>query len=290
MPLISLPASIRQTSIGPGYIVLDVQHPAVHARIAPHGAHLMEWVPTGRDAMLYLSPQAEFREGRPIRGGVPVCWPWFGPDESGRGLPSHGFARSRLWQLAGASENDAGVTLQFTLRDDAETRSLWPHAFELELQMNLGKELHLALRMMNTGEAPFTVTGALHSYLAVGDIQRVTVRGLDDAEYRDTTGPHVVRRQEGDLTFTGEVDRDYHAVSAVEVHDAALDRTITVRGSGNQSTVVWNPWIEKAKALKDLPDDDYLRFVCLETANVWRDVITVAPGGAHELATTIRVD
>jgi glucose-6-phosphate 1-epimerase len=155
--------------------------------------------------------------------------------------------------------------------------------------MRLGAEMHLSLCMQNTGVTPFTVSGALHTYLAIGDIHRVTIEGLDGAEYLDTVGKQEVRRQSGDIVFDREVDRNYRTTGEVRVKDAALNRTLVVHGSGSQTAVVWNPWIEKSKTLKDLPDDAYKSFVCVETANAWRDHITVAPGAQHTLATTVHV-
>ena len=245
--------------------------------------------PAGQEPVLYLSPQAVYRQGKAIRGGVPVCWPWFGPHETDATLPAHGFARNRFWELSDACENEAGVLLCFTLVDDDETRRLWPHAFRLEMTMNIGAELRLALRMVNTGDEPFTITGALHTYLAVGDVRRITIEGLDGADYLDTVGTNVVRRQVGDVVFDREVDRNYRNAGEVQVKDASWGRLVSVRGEGSRCTVVWNPWIDKAAALSDVPDADYQRFVCVETANAWEDRILLAPGAAHVLATTVRV-
>ena len=282
------PVSILHTEIHPGYPVIEVRHPAASARIALHGAQIMEWTPAGQEPVLYLSPLAVYREGKAIRGGVPLCWPWFGPSEDST-LPAHGFARSRFWELLEASEDAAGVRLVFTLRDSEQTLRLWPHAFRLTMEMHIGASLQLALRMENTGDGPFTVTGALHTYLAVADVRKVRLTGLDGAEYLDTTGIPAVRRQEGDVTFDREVDRDYAGTSPVAVNDGGHGRVVTVRGSGSGCTVVWNPWVEKAKTLTDLPPGDYLRFVCVETANAWKDCITLAPGATHTLSTVLSV-
>lgn len=249
----------------------------------------MEWTPAGQKPVLYLSPQAILQEGKPIRGGVPVCWPWFGPHGAEASLPAHGFVRIRLWELAGASESEVGVTMTFVLEDDEETRRMWPHAFRLELEMRLGQEMHMALRMVNRGADAFTVTGALHTYLIVGDIHRVTVDGLDGVEYLDTVGTREVRRQAGDVVFDREVDRNYHTAGEVWLKDAAWDRVLTVQGSGSKTAVVWNPWIEKSKTLSDLPDEAYHGFVCMETANAWQDSVTIPPGAQHTLATTVQV-
>ena len=282
--------SICCTEAITGYPILEIDHPAVRARVALHGAHLMEWTPAGQAAGLYLSPDAVYQPGKPIRGGVPVCWPWFGPSTVDSSLPMHGFARIRFWEPGEFSEDETGVTLKFTLNDDEETRRLWPHAFRLELTISLGATLRLALRMMNPGDAPYTITGALHTYLTVGDIHQVTVSGLSGVDYLDTVGTPARHRQEGDLVFDREIDRGYDTASPITLHDPALQRDLIITGTGSHSAVVWNPWIAKSRLLADLPDEAYLRFLCVETANAREDSVTVPPGGMHELTTTIRVE
>ena len=281
---------IHLTDITAGYPVYEINHPTATARIALHGAHLMEWTPAGQLPVLYLSPQAVFQPGTAIRGGVPVCWPWFGPHPADPALPSHGFARTRFWEPSAASENEAGVSLKFTLSDDASSRRLWAHAFRLELDFRIGAELRMSLRMVNTGGTPFTITGALHSYFAVGDIRQVRLTGLGETDYLDTAGTPRVRRQEGDLTFNREVDRTYRSQAPVGLHDDVPGRVLTIEGAGSRSTVVWNPWTAKAITLTDLPDGDFRHFLCVETANAGVDDITLAPGASHELSTTVRVN
>ncbi len=269
---------------------MEINHPVVRARVALQGAQILGWTPKGQAPVLYLSPQAVCRAGKALRGGVPVCWPWFGPHPSDPAGPSHGVARTRCWELGRVTEDAAGVELLFILTDSAETRLLWPQAFRLELTMRIGAELKLSLRMVNTGDCPYTVTGALHSYVAVGDIRQVHVTGLEGADYLDeTASPPQVRRQEGAIRFAEEVDRDFRSAAPVRIHDAALGRVVEVEGSGSQCCVVWNPWIDKAKSLADLPDEGYERFVCVETANAWEDRVVLAPGAEHVLSTVLRL-
>jgi D-hexose-6-phosphate mutarotase len=286
----NLPSSVRRVELVPGYPVYEIQHPAVIARVALHGAQLLEWTPLDQKPVIYVSPEAIYHEGKAVRGGIPVCWPWFGHHESDPQLPQHGFVRSRFWELAEASESDTGVRFKFTIRDSEETRRLWPHAFHLTLEMRIGAELHLALETENTGDAPFTITEALHTYFSVGDIRKVSIEGLDGADYLDTVGPKQERHQTGNILIDREVDRAYRTSSEVQINDRAQGRVISIKNEGSQTAVVWNPWIAKAASLADLPDEDYQRFVCVETANAWNDHITLAPGAKHRLATTIRVD
>lgn len=284
----NLPTTIQLTYPFPDYPVLEVTHPAVSARLALHGAHLLEWTPAGQKPVLYLSPQSSYEVGKAIRGGVPVCWPWFGPHATDSALPSHGFVRNRFWQLEHASEDASGVSLKFTIQDDAETRAIWPHAFHLTMECTLGATLSLALTMKNTGETDFTVTDALHTYFTVGDISRVSIGGLDGAEYLDTRGgARQAHLQSGNITFAGEVDSLYRTSAPATIHDTAWQRIITVKPEGSHTTVVWNPWKEKAARLTDLPDEDYHDFVCVETANAWQDHIDLAPGATHRLVTTL---
>ena len=285
----NIPDSISFVEPTRGYEVLEIIHPCATAQVASQGAHLLEWTPKGHRPVLYLSPRAVFQSGKAVRGGVPVCWPWFGPHETDSDKPAHGFVRNRLWNLSNATESPDALNITFKLSDNDETRSLWPHAFSATMTMSIGDELHLALKIENTGAELFTMTGALHTYFSVGDISAVRIEGLDGAEYLDTVGTHEVRKQSGDVIFDHEVDRNYDCDGHIVIRDASMKRCITVRGEGSRCAVVWNPWIEKSRRLSDLPDEDYRRFVCVETANAWRDRITLAPGAAHVLATTICV-
>jgi glucose-6-phosphate 1-epimerase len=283
----TLPDSIRLTHPTADYPVFEVNHAAAFARVSLQGAQMLEWTPAGQEPVLYLSPQAVFQPGKAIRGGVPICWPWFGPHETNAKLPSHGFVRNRFWKLSEAAEDEAGVRMVFTFQDDAETHLLWPHCFEISMELRIGAELKMALAMRNTGDAEFTITSALHTYLSIGHVSGTVIEGLDGARYLDTVGEAQIRTQKGDILIDHELDRNYHASGEVSVKDASLGRTITVRGGGSQCTVVWNPWIEKAAALADMPDQDYQRFVCVETANAWEDRITLEPNASHRLATTL---
>jgi glucose-6-phosphate 1-epimerase len=241
------------------------------AEVALHGGHVLSWrTPDGRER-LFLSERAVYREGAAIRGGVPVIFPQFadvGP------LPRHGFARGTAWALAEA--DDARAVLR--LVDSEATRAVWPHAFAAELTVALAEDaLAMTLAVANVGDAPFAFTGALHTYLRVGDAARATVRGLRGVRYRDQTAGGAERRDGDDaLAVRGEVDRVYlDAPSAVELWEGEA-RSLAVRMDGFRDAVVWNPGI-KADALSDLAPGDAARFVCVEAAVVAAPVV-VAPG------------
>lgn len=285
----SLPASVQLCEAIPGYPIFNIQHPTCTARIALNGAHVMEWTPAGHSPVLYLSPQAVIEPGKPIRGGIPVCWPWFGPHPTDETMPMHGFARTRPWTLMEASESDEGVKISFVLCSDAATHELWPHEFEAHLTVHLGAQLEVSLMTINKSGSDMLLAEALHTYLTVGDISQITVKGLDGSAYLDTVGERTERQQSGDITFDREVDRQYHSSGTITVTDPALNRTLTIEKGESGTTVVWNPWIEKSKRLADLPDEAYLQFLCIEAANAGVAAVTLPSGSAHTLRTTVSV-
>lgn len=258
------------------------------AEVALHGGHVVAFSVDG-EPVLWVSRQALYAEGKAIRGGVPVCWPWFGPHPSDASKPAHGLARTRMWRAVGSAVADDGVTLRLVLADDAATRALWPHAFALELAVTLGATLELALTMRNTGDTPISCGGALHSYFAVGDIARTRVLGLEGQRYLDQlTGAE--QTQVGPVTIVGEVDRIYaDEAPHCAIEDEALGRRILVAKTGSRTTVVWNPWVDKAQRLADFGDAEYREMLCVETAMAGDDTVTLAPGEVHALRATIGV-
>ncbi|HPA17801.1 MAG TPA: D-hexose-6-phosphate mutarotase [Verrucomicrobiae bacterium] len=285
--MMSLPPSVELEEIGAGYPSLRMRHPRADARIALHGGHVMEWIPAGHQPMLYLSPRAVFSPGKAIRGGVPVCWPWFGAHRIDAGLPAHGFARGRFWEWGTVDEREDGVSVRMELRDDAGTRSIWPHEFRLVMVADIGATLTITLVTHNTGDRPFALGAALHTYLRVGDIMRSHIDGLDGAEYLDTVGPRESRRQGGPVTFGGEVDRIFRHRNGCRLLDGAWGRQVSVNQQGAKDLVVWNPWVEKTGRLDDLPPDGFRHFVCLEAANADGDLPVLPPGAQHTLRTII---
>jgi glucose-6-phosphate 1-epimerase len=281
---------------GPGGLpMIDVDNAHATARISLYGGQVLAYRPRGAAAdLLFVSEQAFFQPGKAIRGGVPVCWPWFGPDPQGLGRPAHGFARTRLWCLRETAALPGGETrVVLDLNDTAETRALWPHAFDLSLTVTVGPTLHLALTTRNTGEAPFEITQALHSYFAVGDIAQTRVSGLDGCAYIDKAAGagDAVKVQGADVTVTAEVDRVYTGVPpSLSIVDSAQGRRVRIASKSSSTAVVWNPWAAIAAGMADLQDDGYLKFVCVETANVADDAITLAPGAAHTLVARLAVE
>jgi glucose-6-phosphate 1-epimerase len=282
-----LPGALHFVMGRAGLPEAEIQTPQASARVALQGAHLLAWQPAGAAPVIWVSQAAVFAPGQPVRGGVPVCWPWFGARE---GLPMHGFARTRLWQVRETSLDAAGqVVLRLGLQDDADTRALWNHAFDLELLLTLGATLSMALISRNTGDQPFTLTDALHTYFCVTDIHQTAVQGLDGCDYLDKVRNFAQARQAGVVEFTGETDRIYVDTTAdCVIEDRVQKRAIRVGKSGSSSTVVWNPWRDKVFA--DMAAGEYQHMLCVETCNAGPDQVTLAPGQSHALNARFAVD
>ena len=276
-----LPSSVALSEAISGYPIYEIEHPTCTARVALHGAHVMEWQPTSApNPILYLSPKAVFTEGRAIRGGVPICWPWFGESPTGEG-PFHGVARTRLWDMVNVSEEEDGVTIIMETHEGD---------LKATATIHLGDKLTITLDSVNAGDVPQKVSGALHSYLIIDEITRITVGGLAGTEYLDTVGEPETRTQEGPVVITGETDRIYDSSRPVRLDDPGMDRIIMVQKSGSPSTVVWNPWVDKSRTITDLPIEGYLGFVCIEAAVANDKAVLLEPGEKHQLQTTISIE
>lgn len=285
-----LPPSATLIEETAGYPILVIDHPTASGRIALNGAHVMEWTPAGKKPVLYMSPQAMLEPGKAIRGGIPVCWPWFGDHPTESGKPAHGFVRNQIWRLGDVTESADGVNAQFFLSDSDATRALWPHRFELRLEVSMGAGLSVALCIKNMDEAAWSMTGALHTYLTVEDVASACVIGLDDSYYVESRLSPERIEQSGPVYFDREVDRNYASSATLRLLDKKGGRTVVVEKSGSRATIVWNPWIEKSKRLADLPDDAYPHFVCIEAANAVPDVIAIDPGREHVLSQSLRIE
>ncbi|MGV6859854.1 MAG: D-hexose-6-phosphate mutarotase [bacterium] len=283
---------IEPDSAGRPLVVID--HPVASATVSLYGGHLLSYCRAGERERLFLSETAVYEDGKAIRGGVPVCWPWFGPDPEDRGRPAHGFARTALWSLLSVSSDEESVSITLELETPAAAspaydKALWSHEASLQLRLTVGTSLLLSLVTRNTGATAFALTQALHTYFAVDDIDAVSVTGLDDLSYLDKAngGEHL---QQGDVRFTGEVDRIYLKPPAVQRIKHTGQGDLSIESSGNASLVVWNPWVEKAAAFADMPDEAYRRFVCVETTNAAPDVVTLEPGKEHCLQVAYRFE
>lgn len=264
-----------------GLPTLTLAHPSgASAEVYLHGAHVASWIPAGGEEALFLSRAAHFGGASAIRGGVPVIFPQFAQQGA---LPKHGFARNRRWELVG--EPGPG-TATLRLRDDAETRALWPHAFQLELTVELQADsLRMAMRVENTGDDLFAFTAALHTYLRVGEVEQAVLQGLGGATYRSTVeGVDGAAQPAPELRISGEVDRIYFdAPRHLVLRDPSLGRVIQIQGDGFSDVVVWNPWADLAATLPDMQPAEYREMLCVEAAEVGRPV-ALSPGEAWKAA------
>ena len=280
------------TSVANDQPIVQINTHLCTAKIALQGAQVFAWVPVGEHAVIWLSEQAVFAPGKSLRGGVPVCWPWFGAHSSRKDVPAHGYARTVNWSVRESKlREDGAISLVFALEADAKQRDMWPYDCELQLQMTIGNVLDLSLVTVNTGKQAFTISEALHTYFAVGDIRRTQIQGLDKTDYFDKVDGFKQKQQHGPISINSEVDRVYvDTESECVIEDASWQRRIHIRKCGSRSTVVWNPWQEKADAMGDMGDQGYLSMLCVESANAMHNAVDIAAGERHVMDVRYHVE
>lgn len=253
------------------------------------GAQVLSYEPTNHDPVIWVSRYTNYGEGKVIRGGIPVIFPWFGPHPTDDEKYAHGFARRQLWDVKKTEQDDDGRTrITMTLHDNDTTRAVWPHAFELCLTVTLGEKLNVSMAYKNLGTESFTVTDALHTYFPVADSTKIKVRGLENVHYLDQLDGFKRKYRPNPIGIWEEVDRIYiNSEEQCDIVDPVKGRTIHVAKSGSRSTVVWNPWVDKAARMTDLGDEEYWEFICVESGNVKQNAITLAPNESHETRQTI---
>jgi glucose-6-phosphate 1-epimerase len=249
-----------------------------------HGAHVTSWQPRGAEEVLFVSSKSRWENGRAIRGGVPICFPWFADKADNRSAPAHGFARTTAWRLESIVETGDAVTVSMVTESNDDTRKWWSADFHLLYRATFGLELRLELVVRNTGATPLRFEEALHAYFRVGKIEQVRLRGLSAVQYLDKTDLNRNKLQQGPIVIASETDRVYlNTKGAVELEDQALRRRIAVAKENSMTTVVWNPWVEKAKAMSDFGAAEWEQMVCIETSNVSDFSVELAPGQQHSM-------
>lgn len=276
---------IIHKSLGDGFAYIDIKNEVAEAKVALQGAHLFHYKKINNKPILWLSEVSDFKLGKAIRGGVPICWPWFGFNKNDASLPQHGFARTSMWELVSIAEEFDSTTLVLRLQDSKETLEMWDYKFELELKIVICDTLTLELKTTNKDSKDFTLTQALHTYFSISHISNVLVKGLDKKPYLDAlTWQNMV--QEGDIRFDGEVDRVYQNVDD-KITLVDIDREITIKNEGSSSVVVWNPWIEKTLRMSAMREDAYTTMLCIESANAFDDARVLGSNESHTLKATI---
>ena len=247
---------------------IKLQYGNASAVVSLYGGQVLSYQPTPGRELLWLSPLASWHNQTPIRGGVPVCWPWFGPAEQKlnpqqQALPNHGVVRTQLWQLSEQTETPQGVSL--TLAVTVKNLAHYQAEVTLKLKLTLSDTLSMTLQCDTT----MLQQAALHSYFAVDNIAQTQVSSLPQT-YIDKLSGKTEQVNTDTAQFSAEVDRVYLSPAA-ELKISDNQKIITVAQLGQDASVVWNPWQQKSRQTKDLPDDSYQRFVCVETARLLLD-------------------
>ena len=268
-----------------------IKNELAEAEVYLQGGHLTHFQPKGIPPVIWMSSSAFFGEGKAIRGGVPICWPWFGPHASNSELPQHGFARTSEWTVVASNALPDRVTsLSLGLSGDGSNK-MWPHSFDLVLEFIVGRQLKLILTATNTGSKALELGAAFHTYFNVGDSSKIAISGLGGRDYLDKPDNYARKHQEGDIAIAEEVDRVYlDTADECIIRDSVLNRKIRVSKQGSLSTIVWNPWVEKAKSMADFDDEGYKTMVCIESANAADDVRVLEPGHKHQIVQCVDVE
>ena len=275
-----------------GLVIADISNAQASASLCLQGAHLMTWKPHSQAVpLIWLSRDAKLAPGKSIRGGVPICWPWFGAHATEPTFPGHGHARTVSWQVIGSGTEACGAT-RLVLRIAENPAKLWAYPCTLELTVIAGETLRMALSTTNTGSSDFVIGEALHTYFQIGDIAQTRVGGLSGCTYWDKVGGSALRKQQGEIGFEGETDRVYiDSADSCTIVDPLLKRRIIIDKTDSLSTVVWTPWTTKAEKMGDLGQPDGWReMVCVESGNALENTVRVAAGSTHTLRVEYRAE
>ncbi|MBV8115326.1 MAG: D-hexose-6-phosphate mutarotase [Silvibacterium sp.] len=273
-----------------GLALVRAKAESASAEIYLHGAQVTSWKPAGTDEVLFLSTQSRFADGKAIRGGIPICFPWFRGKADDPKAPAHGVVRTKEWDLTGIARDGDAVVVTLRTESDEASRKWWRGEFRAEYRVRVGAELSLALKVVNTGSNPIRFEEALHTYHRVGDAERVRVTGLNGTPYLDNMDGNRQKRQAGDVVFRAQTDNAYlDTTEALEVVDPVLGRRIRTVKRNSWTTVVWNPWRDGAKALADLGDDEWRTFACAEASNIMAHAVELAPGEEHTMGAVLSV-
>jgi glucose-6-phosphate 1-epimerase len=279
----------RATTSGLSYAAITT--PQATATVFIQGAHLAAWQPAGQKPVIFLSRKSDFMPGKPIRGGVPIAFPWFAARHDGKTGPSHGFARIQDWTLAFAAMAGDDLHLTFTLAPTEISRSLGFDNFHLAYQLTIGRALTMQLTVANEAPTPLVFEEALHTYYAVTDIHEINITGLDGVTYLDKVDDFKPKVQQGPVTITQQTDRVYlNTTTACIIHDTAAKRRTQVEKTGSNTTVVWNPWEDGARRIADLDPTEWHEYVAVETVNAAANTITLAPKATHVMHAHITVE
>jgi glucose-6-phosphate 1-epimerase len=266
-----------------GFPKIRIETKLGSADVYLYGAQVTSWTRAGSEEVLFLSKESHWKAGNAVRGGIPVCFPWFRGKPDNKHAPTHGFVRTKEWRLDGIGrEADDSVTVMLSTGSDAETLRLWPYDFRLEYVVRVGESLTLELKMHNTGASELHFQEALHTYFKVGDVRRTSIRGLGGTRYLDNRDGNRERVQQGEFVLSKQTDNAYlDAAGEVQIIDPVFERRLTTEKQNSVSTIVWNPWSDGAAALADFGDDEWEGMLCVEGGNVLGQALSLAPRSCH---------
>jgi glucose-6-phosphate 1-epimerase len=280
-----IPGALQLENRDNGLTLVLIDTPQAEAEIYLHGAHLTRWIPAGQRPVLFTSARSFFAPGKPIRGGVPIVFPWFGPRGGGLPGPMHGYARISEWTLENTRLRDDGaVELHLALPPVDQ--------FHLAFHVAIGTQLEMELEVRNASSEELTFEEALHTYFAVGDIHQVSLTGLEGTGYLDKADNFLRKRRSHEPIRIDRYTDQVHVntTAACVIEDPAWKRRIVIEKSGSNTTVVWNPWSDKTPTFADMDPAEWPGMLCVETANAGEDTVHLAPGATHRMRAVIRVD
>ncbi len=273
-----------------GLAKVSMSSPLAAGEMYLHGAHVTSWKPAGAEEVFFVSSQSRWEDGQAIRGGIPICFPWFRAKSDDPHAPAHGFVRTKAWELESIVQSGSAISVSMFTESDETTKRWWPADFRLVHRVTFGSELHLQLEVTNKGTMMARFQEALHCYHKVGHVQSARLHGLDEVHYLDNTDSNREKVQHGDVVIASQTDRAYlTGQSEVELEDPMLHRRVRIAKENSATTVVWNPWVEGARALPDLGDDEWTQMFCVEASNVLEGAVDLEPGKQHRLAAKITV-
>jgi len=286
-------SQIRFGQRGNGLVVAEIDTSLAIATISLQGGHVVTWRPKHQfEPVLWVSKLAKFTPGNAIRGGVPICWPWFGAHPTNAFLPGHGYARLEPWELTSVQtlSNDA-TELSLTCGKSDLSQLHWQAEVRLELKITVGDTLELSLTTMNESDHAITFTEGLHTYFQISDISNIRVLGLEGSDYIDLVNQNEQRTQQGAITFDGELGRIFlNNQSTCVIEDPVFKRRIRIEKTGSNSTAVWNPGLGVASKMDDLGAVGWRDMVSVESANAMENSLTVAAGASHTMSATYTAD
>jgi glucose-6-phosphate 1-epimerase len=285
---LGIPGVARVLAGNGGLAKVQIATPIAAGEVYLHGAHVTSWKPVGKEEVFFVSANSLWQDGHAIRGGVPICFPWFGDKADDHHAPAHGFVRTKEWKLEKITANGSDVSVELSTESGPDTRQWYAADFRLVYRVTYGSELTLELTMSNAGREALRFEEALHAYHNVGDATQASIAGLDGIHYLDKTDSFREKTQIGDVHITAETDRVYLNTShSLTLADPVLQRRIVVTKENSLTTVVWNPWSETALTMSDLGQDQWKKMLCIETSNVGQFALELRPGQQHMMKATV---